>query len=66
MNPIIYSSIPDKMFVYCDIYELYITGVARTPLFRITPVEVRSIMRHNYAFGAKFGEAFLISKLSGV
>jgi len=65
VNPIIYSGIPDKMFIYCDICEPYITGDARIPLFRIIPIEVRSIMRH-YAFGAKFGEVFLISKLPGV
>jgi len=65
VNPIIYSGIPDKI-IYCDICERYITGDARISLFRIIPIEVRSIMRHNYAFGAKFGEAFLISKLPGV
>lgn len=31
--------IPDKMFVYCDICEPYVTGDAQTPLLRIVPVE---------------------------
>jgi len=47
--------IPDKMFVYCDICEPYITGDVRTPLLRIVPVEIRS---HNYAFGANLVKHF--------
>ncbi|XP_071652976.1 uncharacterized protein [Temnothorax longispinosus] len=31
--------IPDKMFVYCDICEPYVTGDVQTPLLRIVPVE---------------------------
>jgi len=30
--------IPDKLFVYCDICEPYITGDVQTPLLRIVPV----------------------------
>ena len=55
-SPVVCGMIPDKMFVYCDICESYITGDVRTLLLRIVPVEIRN---HNYAFG----EAFLISKL---
>ena len=45
----------DKMFVYCDICEPYITGDVRTSLFRIVPVEIRS---YNYAFGANLVKHF--------
>jgi len=45
----LWHDIPDKMFVYCDICESYITGDVRTLLLRIVPVEIRN---HNYAFGA--------------
>ena len=38
----LWRGIPDKMFVYCDICEPYITGDVRTPLLRIVPVEIRS------------------------
>lgn len=44
----LWSGIPDKMFVYCDICEPYITGDVRTPLLRVVPVEIRE---HNYAYG---------------
>lgn len=48
-------AIPDKMFVYCDICESYITGDVRTPLLRIVPVEVHG---DNYAYGANLVKYF--------
>jgi len=50
-----WRDILDKMFVYCDICEPYITGDVRTSLFRIVPVEIRS---YNYAFGANLVKHF--------
>ena len=43
--------IPDKLFVYCDICEPYITGDVQTPLLRIVPVELQHY-GHYYAYGA--------------
>ena len=40
--------IPDKLFVYCDICEPYITGDVQTPLLRIVPVEAHG---RDYEFG---------------
>ena len=44
----LWRGIPDKLFVYCDICESYITGDVQTPLLRIVPVESRE---SNYAYG---------------
>lgn len=41
--------IRDKLFVYCDICEPYITGDIQSPLLRIVPVEVHG---ENYIYGA--------------
>jgi len=54
---LVVCDIPDKMFVYCDICEPYITGDIRTPLLRIVLIEIRS---HNYAFGANLVKHFQI------
>jgi len=56
----LWRGIPDKMFVYCDICEPYITGDVR-PLLRIVPVEIRVIITHHIWY--QFNETFLISKL---
>lgn len=40
--------IPDKLFVYCDICEPYITGDVQSPLLRIVPVEVHG---SDYVYG---------------
>lgn len=40
--------IPDKLFVYCDICEPYITGDVQSPLLRIVALEVRN----DYAFAS--------------
>lgn len=34
--------IPDKMFVYCDLCESYVTGDVRSPLLRIVPIEAHT------------------------
>lgn len=41
--------IRDKLFVYCDICEPYITGDVQSPLLRIVPVEAHG---ENYIYGA--------------
>ena len=41
--------IPDKMFVYCDICEPYITGDVKSPLLRIVPIPLNAF---NYTYGA--------------
>ncbi|KYQ47382.1 hypothetical protein ALC60_13600 [Trachymyrmex zeteki] len=51
----LWRAIPDKMFVYCDICESYITGDVRTLLLRVVPIGIRS---HNYAFGANLVKHF--------
>ncbi|RLU21738.1 hypothetical protein DMN91_006114 [Ooceraea biroi] len=43
--------IPDKMFVYCDICEPYITGDVQTPLLQIVPIELDDY-DHSQAYGA--------------
>ena len=48
--------IPDKMFVYCDVCESYITGDVRTPLLRIVPVEIPN--HDNYSYGANLVKHF--------
>lgn len=51
LTPEAYSlarGIPDKLFVYCDICEPYITGDVQTPLLRIVPVEVHGA---DYVYG---------------
>lgn len=40
-------AIPDKLFVYTDICENYITGDVQTPLLRIVPIE-----NTNYTYGS--------------
>ena len=44
----LWRGIPDKLFIYCDICESYITGDVQTPLLRIVPIESRE---SNYAYG---------------
>jgi hypothetical protein len=44
----LWRGIPDKLFVYCDICEAYVTGDVQSPLLRIVPVESRE---SNYAYG---------------
>lgn len=41
----LWHGIPDKMYVYCDICEPYITGDTRSPLLRIVPLDIPD---HNY------------------
>lgn len=41
--------IPDKMFVYCDLCESYVTGDVRSPLLRIVPIEAHTDI---FAYGA--------------
>ncbi|XP_011859484.1 PREDICTED: uncharacterized protein LOC105556978 [Vollenhovia emeryi] len=43
--------IPDKLFVYCDICEPYITGDVQTPLLRIVPLELHD-HSHYYTYAA--------------
>jgi hypothetical protein len=45
--------IPDKMFVYCDVCESYITGDVQSPLLRIVPIEI-----HNFEYGANLVKYF--------
>jgi len=51
----LWRGIPDKLFVYCDVYASYITGDARTPLLRIMPV---SIAGNNYSYGTNLVKHF--------
>lgn len=39
--------IPDKLFVYCDICEPYVTGDVHSPLLRVVPVE-HSVDKYTY------------------
>lgn len=47
--------IPDKMFVYCDLCESYVTGDVRSPLLRIVPIEAHTDI---FAYGANHVKYF--------
>lgn len=46
-------AIPDKLFVYTDICESYVTGDVQTPLLRIVPVDTT-----NYVYGSTQTKSF--------
>jgi len=39
----LWHTVSDKMFVYCDICEPYMTGDVYTSLLRIVPIEIREL-----------------------
>lgn len=45
--------IPDKLFVYTDICESYVTGDVQTPLLRIVPIDTT-----NYVYGSTQTKSF--------
>jgi len=57
------QGIPDKLFIYCDICEPYITGDVQTPFLRIVPVELQHY-GHYYAYGANQVKYFLVPQRS--